>query len=35
MQTEIIPHDEVMSSIELFGKEAIPIFKESKVGVTD
>ncbi len=31
MQTETIPHDKVMGSIELFGKEVIPAFKEAKV----
>ena len=31
MQTETIPHEKVMGSIELFGKEVIPAFKEAKV----
>jgi alkanesulfonate monooxygenase SsuD/methylene tetrahydromethanopterin reductase-like flavin-dependent oxidoreductase (luciferase family) len=35
MQTETIPHDKVMGSIELFGKEVIPAFKEAKVGTAD
>ena len=26
MQTETIPHDKVMESIELYGKEVIPAF---------
>ena len=30
MQTETIPHDKVMSSIELFGKEVIPRFRNGK-----
>lgn len=29
MQTETIPHDKIMKSIELFGKYVIPEFKES------
>ena len=28
MQTETIPHEKVMSSIELFGKEVMPQFKK-------
>ncbi|MEC9308011.1 MAG: LLM class flavin-dependent oxidoreductase [Chloroflexota bacterium] len=35
MQTETIPHEKVMGSIELFGKEVIPAFKEAKVGTAD
>ena len=31
MQTETIPHDKVMGSIELFGKEVIPAFRKAKV----
>ncbi|MCH9016763.1 MAG: LLM class flavin-dependent oxidoreductase [Chloroflexi bacterium] len=31
MQTETIPHDRVMESIELYGKEVIPAFAEAKV----
>ena len=27
MQTETIPHEKVMNSIELFGKEVIPRFR--------
>jgi hypothetical protein len=27
MQTETIPHEKVMGSIELFGKEVIPRFR--------
>ena len=27
MQTETIPHQKVMESIELFGKEVIPAFR--------
>ena len=36
MQTETIPHQRVMESIELFGKEVIPAFSEqpSKTGAT-
>lgn len=30
MQTETIPHDKVMSSIELFGKEVIPVIREAE-----
>jgi hypothetical protein len=32
MQTETIPHQRVMESLELFGKEVIPAF--SKVATT-
>ena len=28
IQTETIPHDKVMSSIELFGKEVFPVIRE-------
>ena len=28
-QTETIPHEKVMSSIELFGKEVFPAIRES------
>ena len=28
MQTETIPHDRVMESIELMGKEVIPAFEK-------
>ena len=31
MQTETIPHEKVMESIELYGKEVIPAFNEAKV----
>ena len=31
MQTETIPHDKVMGSIELFGKEVIPAFRKARV----
>ena len=31
MQTETIPHDQVMESIELYGKEVIPAFADAKV----
>ena len=31
MQTETIPHDQVMESIELYGKEGIPAFADAKV----
>ena len=36
MQTETIPHDKVMESIELFGKEVIPAFRDqpAKAGAT-
>ena len=27
MQTDMIPHDKVMTSIDLFGREVIPMFK--------
>jgi hypothetical protein len=30
MQTETIPHDKVMESIELYDKEVIPAFADSK-----
>ena len=30
MQTETIPHDKVMGSIEKFGKEVIPAFQSTK-----
>jgi hypothetical protein len=33
MQTETIPHDKVMGSIEKFGKEVIPAFHEARAGV--
>ena len=29
MQTETIPHERVMESIELFGKEVIPVFSKA------
>lgn len=32
MQTETIPHEKVMSSIELFGKEVIPRFRQQENG---
>ena len=32
MQTETIPHEKVMSSIELFGKEVIPRFRDGNGG---
>jgi alkanesulfonate monooxygenase SsuD/methylene tetrahydromethanopterin reductase-like flavin-dependent oxidoreductase (luciferase family) len=32
MQTETIPHQKVMGSIELFGKQVIPAFSQAKVG---
>jgi hypothetical protein len=32
MQTETIPHDKVMGSIEKFGKEVIPAFKHARAG---
>lgn len=35
MQTETIPHDKVMGSIELFGKQVIPTFSQAKVGAAD
>ena len=35
MQTETIPHEKVMSSIELFGKEVIPVFRQAKVAAGD
>ena len=31
MQTETIPHDRVMESIELYGKEVIPAFADANV----
>ena len=31
MQTETIPHEKVMGSIDLFGKKVIPAFREAKV----
>ena len=36
MQTETIPHEKVMESIELFGKEVIPAFRQqpAKAGAT-
>lgn len=34
MQTETIPHEQVMSSIELFGKEVIPACRQAQVGAT-
>ena len=36
MQTETIPHDKVMGSIEKFGKEIIPAFRgaQAKVAAT-
>ena len=30
MQTETIPHEKVMSSIELFGKEVFPAIRKTK-----
>jgi alkanesulfonate monooxygenase SsuD/methylene tetrahydromethanopterin reductase-like flavin-dependent oxidoreductase (luciferase family) len=35
MQTETIPHQKVMGSIELFGKQVIPAFTQAKVGAAD
>jgi alkanesulfonate monooxygenase SsuD/methylene tetrahydromethanopterin reductase-like flavin-dependent oxidoreductase (luciferase family) len=32
MQTETIPHQKVMGSIELFGRQVIPAFSQAKVG---
>ena len=32
MQTETIPHDKVMESIELYGKEVIPAFRNGGDG---
>ena len=29
MQTETIPHEKVMESIELYGKEVIPAFRKA------
>jgi alkanesulfonate monooxygenase SsuD/methylene tetrahydromethanopterin reductase-like flavin-dependent oxidoreductase (luciferase family) len=34
MQTETIPHEKVMGSIELFGKQVIPACREAAVGAT-
>ena len=34
MQTETIPHEKVMSSIELFGKEVIPRFRQAEAKVS-
>lgn len=34
MQTETIPHDKVMASIEKFGKEVIPSVKEYAANVS-
>ena len=34
MQTETIPHEKVMGSIELFGKQVIPACREATVGAT-
>jgi hypothetical protein len=33
MQTETIPHDKVMGSIEKFGKEIIPAFRSAQAKV--
>ena len=30
MQTETIPHEKVMSSIEMFGKHVLPVFREAE-----
>ena len=35
MQTETIPHQKVMGSIELFGKRVIPAFSQAKVAAAD
>jgi alkanesulfonate monooxygenase SsuD/methylene tetrahydromethanopterin reductase-like flavin-dependent oxidoreductase (luciferase family) len=35
MQTETIPHQKVMGSIELFGKQQIPAFSQARVGAAD
>lgn len=35
MQTETIPHQKVMGSIELFGRQVIPAFSQAKVGAAD
>ena len=35
MQTETIPHQKVMGSIELFGKQVIPAFSQAKVVAAD
>ena len=32
MQTESVPHEKVMRSIEMFGKYVIPSFKGAKAG---
>ena len=32
LQTETIPHDKVMESIELYGKEVIPAFRNGRNG---
>ncbi len=32
MQTESVPHDKVMRSIEMFGKHVIPAFQNAKAG---
>ncbi len=32
MQTETIPHEKVMESIELYGKEVIPAFRNGGNG---
>jgi len=32
MQTEVIPHEKVMKSIELFGKYVLPEFQKAKAG---
>jgi hypothetical protein len=37
MQTETIPHEQVMSSIEMFGKHVFPAFRQAetaKAGAT-
>ena len=33
MQTETVPHQRVMESIELFGKEVIPAFSKAEATV--
>jgi hypothetical protein len=30
MQTETVPHERVMSSIEMFGKQVIPVFRQEE-----
>ncbi|MEK7806361.1 MAG: hypothetical protein AAB528_01380, partial [Chloroflexota bacterium] len=30
MQTETVPHERVMSSIEMFGKRVIPVFRQEE-----